>query len=293
MSPRRHSASSSMAAAAMPLAELERWLQVRVDRHPAATSLPMLDGYVAAIVAGPVSISPLDWICPLLAIDADAFNHGGTPEFAAISAVALRHNEISQILSTTPSQFEPMHRRKANGDVDPRPWCQGILCRNAAQAVGVGAVAGRQQRQSWPASAHPAALSRRSGPAVARTGTKRARDQGFSAQRPRRSSSGRRGHVPILDADPLRSRPLITADVGAHTGYGLTNATLLSLRLSSHRSKTLRLDNTQDHIPAAAIWLLNGSHAPFVSRVDLVDDPHSECMCVSAKWTRNILTNLS
>ncbi|WP_063623800.1 UPF0149 family protein [Bradyrhizobium sp. WSM1743] len=126
MSPRRHKASSSMAAAAMPLEELERWLQVRVDQHPAATNLPMLDGYVAAIVAGPVSMSPLDWICPLLAIDADAFNHGGTPEFAAISAVALRHNEISQILSTTPRQFEPMHRRKINGAVDPRPWCQGF-----------------------------------------------------------------------------------------------------------------------------------------------------------------------
>ncbi|MGY3079472.1 hypothetical protein ACVWZZ_005880 [Bradyrhizobium sp. LM6.10] len=293
MSPRRHSASSSMAAAAMPLAELERWLQVRVDRHPAATSLPMLDGYVAAIVAGPVSISPLDWICPLLAIDADAFNHGGTPEFAAISAVALRHNEISQILSTTPSLVRADAPAQSQWRRRSATLVPGILCRNAAQAVGVGAVAGRQQRQSWPASAHPAALSRRSGPAVARTGTKRARDQGFSAQRPRRSSSGRRGHVPILDADPLRSRPLITADVGAHTGYGLTNATLLSLRLSSHRSKTLRLDNTQDHIPAAAIWLLNGSHAPFVSRVDLVDDPHSECMCVSAKWTRNILTNLS
>ncbi|WGR72998.1 MULTISPECIES: UPF0149 family protein [unclassified Bradyrhizobium] len=115
-----------MAAAAMPLAELERWLQARLDQHPAATSLPMLDGYIAAIVAGPVSMSPLDWICPLLAIDADAFNHGGTPEFAAISAVALRHNEISQILSTTPGQFAPMHRRKINGDVDPRPWCQGF-----------------------------------------------------------------------------------------------------------------------------------------------------------------------
>ena len=114
-----------MAIAAMPLAELERWLQARVDQHPAATSLPMLDGYVAAIVAGPVSMSPLDWICPLLAIDADAFNHGGTPEFAAISAVALRHNEISQILSTTPRQFAPMHWRN-DGDVDPRPWCQGF-----------------------------------------------------------------------------------------------------------------------------------------------------------------------
>ena len=126
MSPRRHKAASSMAAAAMPLEELERWLQARVDRHPVATSIPTLDGYVAAIVTGPVSMSPLDWICPLLAIDADAFNHGGTPEFAAISAVALRHNEISQTLSTTPRQFAPMHRREVNGDIDPRPWCQGF-----------------------------------------------------------------------------------------------------------------------------------------------------------------------
>lgn len=81
----------------MPLEELDRWLQARVDRQAAAISLPMLDGYVAAIAAGPVSMSPLDWMCPLLAIDADAFNHGDTPEFAVISAVALRHNEISQI----------------------------------------------------------------------------------------------------------------------------------------------------------------------------------------------------
>src|SRR2546430_2693657 len=85
MSRRRDKASPSMAAAAMSLVQLERWLQDRVERRPVATSLPVLDGYIAAIVAGPVSISPLDWICPLLAIDADAFNHGGTPEFAAIS----------------------------------------------------------------------------------------------------------------------------------------------------------------------------------------------------------------
>ena len=75
----RPSESPAMAAAAKPLAELERWLQDRADRHPVAASIPMLDGYVAAIVAGPVSIDPRDWICPLLAVDADAFNHGGTP----------------------------------------------------------------------------------------------------------------------------------------------------------------------------------------------------------------------
>jgi uncharacterized protein len=122
----RRRPAPSEAAAAMPLAELERWLQKRADRRPVATSIPILDGYVAAIVAGPVSIGPLDWICPLLAIDADAFNHGGTPEFAAISAVVQRHNDISNTLSTAPQRFAPIHRRKPNGDVDPRPWCQGF-----------------------------------------------------------------------------------------------------------------------------------------------------------------------
>ena len=77
-------------------------------------------------MAGPVSISPLDWICPLLAIDADAFNHGGTAEFAAISAVAQHHNAISKTLSTNPDRFEPIHQRKPNGDVDARPWCRGF-----------------------------------------------------------------------------------------------------------------------------------------------------------------------
>ncbi|WP_316161003.1 UPF0149 family protein [Bradyrhizobium sp. SZCCHNRI20481] len=126
MSRRRHSASSSTTAATMSLAELDRWLQDRAERRPVVISLPMLDGYVAAIVAGPVSISPLDWICPLLAIDADAFNHGGTAEFAAISAVVQRHNAISNTLSTNPKQFEPIHPRKPNGDVDARPWCRGF-----------------------------------------------------------------------------------------------------------------------------------------------------------------------
>ena len=110
----------------MPLDELERWLKHRAERHPVATSIPTLDGYVTAIVAGPVSISPLDWICPLLAIDTDAFNHGGTPEFAAISAVVRRHNDISNTLSTAPHQFEPIHPRKPNGEVDARPWCRGF-----------------------------------------------------------------------------------------------------------------------------------------------------------------------
>jgi hypothetical protein len=39
----------------------------------------------------------------------------------------VRHNNISSTLSTAPDRFEPMHRGgKPNGDVDPRPLCQGL-----------------------------------------------------------------------------------------------------------------------------------------------------------------------
>ena len=64
-----------MAKAAIALDELHQWLRGRPDRRPAATNLSMLDGLVTAIVAGPVSFDPREWICPLLAIDADAPQH--------------------------------------------------------------------------------------------------------------------------------------------------------------------------------------------------------------------------
>jgi Uncharacterised protein family (UPF0149) len=141
MSANRCSESPSMVAAAMPLAELEQWLQDRADRRPVATSLPTLDGYIAAIVAGPVSIDPLEWICPLLAVDADAFNHGGTPEFAAICAVAQHHNDNQSRPLDRPGSVRadaPMQaqRRCRSASLVPR-----ILRRHPASDVGLGAAA--------------------------------------------------------------------------------------------------------------------------------------------------------
>jgi uncharacterized protein len=126
MTGRRRVSSASPAVEAMPLDELDRWLRARAERAPAAADIHMLDGFVTAIVAGPVSLDPPAWICPLLAVDAAAFDRGGMPDFAAIAAVAARHNDISNLVSTSPGQFAPLHRRKANGDVDARPWCKGF-----------------------------------------------------------------------------------------------------------------------------------------------------------------------
>ena len=222
MSRRRDKASPSMAAAAMSLVQLERWLQDRVERRPVATSLPVLDGYIAAIVAGPVSISPLDWIRPLLAIDADAFNHGGTPEFAAISAAAQHHTAISKTLSTNPDRFEPIHQRKPNRDVDARPWCLGF---HAAMRPRISAWAPLLDTRNvnhgllLPILVH---CEDDPGPSAARTDKQGPPDRAIPAQRPRRYPGGRRGHASVLDADPLRPRWLTTAYVGAHAGYGQT-----------------------------------------------------------------------
>lgn len=110
----------------MPTDELEEWLRTKANRSPLARSLSALEGFVAAVVAGPVSMDPPTWICPALGVERDAFNHGGTPEFGAICATAVLHNRISDTLTEEPEHFKPRFVIKANGGVDPRPWCQGF-----------------------------------------------------------------------------------------------------------------------------------------------------------------------
>jgi len=128
---RRKTAKTAKTTAdyAMPAERLDRWLRERAASaavlRPTARSLSMLDGFVAAIVVGPVSIAPLDWICPLLGVEPEAFNHD-TEEFAAIAAAAMRFNVIGKGLVEAPDRYEPLFLRGAEGDVDARPWCMGF-----------------------------------------------------------------------------------------------------------------------------------------------------------------------
>jgi uncharacterized protein len=122
-------AKTTMADYAMSFEQLGQWMSERARapalRHPRATSLSMLDGAVAAVVAGPVSMASEEWVCPLLGVDPDAFNHD-TEEFSAIAATLMRHNAISETLSTRPESFEPLFVRSPDGEVDPQPWCMGF-----------------------------------------------------------------------------------------------------------------------------------------------------------------------
>ncbi len=121
--------AKTMADYAMSFERLGLWMSERAKstllRHPQATSLSMLDGSVTAVVAGPVSMNPEEWVCPLLGVDPDAFNHD-TEEFSAIAATLMRHNAISNTLSTKPESFQPLFLSGPEGEVDPRPWCIGF-----------------------------------------------------------------------------------------------------------------------------------------------------------------------
>jgi uncharacterized protein len=122
-------AKTTMADYAMSFDELGLWMSERAKsptlRHPQATSLSMLDGAIAAIVAGPVSMMQEEWVCPLLGVDPDDFNHD-TRTFSAIAATLMRHNAIGETLSTEPKSFEPLFVRTHEGEVDARPWCEGF-----------------------------------------------------------------------------------------------------------------------------------------------------------------------
>ena len=67
-----------MADYAMSFDQLGLWINECAKSttlpHPQATSLSMLEGAVAAVVAGPISMIPEEWVCPLL---------GGIPPGAA------------------------------------------------------------------------------------------------------------------------------------------------------------------------------------------------------------------
>jgi yecA family protein len=121
--------AKTMADYAMSFERLGLWIGGRARSatlpHPQATSLSMLDGAVAAVVAGPVSMMPEEWVCPLLGVDPDDFNHD-TETFSAIAATLTRHNAIVNALSTKPESFEPLFVRTPNGEVDARAWCTGF-----------------------------------------------------------------------------------------------------------------------------------------------------------------------
>ena len=104
--------------------EFAQWLSQRPSAW--GKNLSIIDGFVTAVVVGPVSMHPLKWICPLIGIEPEAFDTGGTPEFAAIMAVTRWHNTISDTLSEE-RDLKPLFTTDAKGQITAHDWCAGFM----------------------------------------------------------------------------------------------------------------------------------------------------------------------
>jgi uncharacterized protein len=151
-----------------------------------------------------------EWICPLLGIEIDAFNHGGPPEFAAISAVAVRHNAIVETLTNAPKTFEPIFARKPNRDIDAGPWCEGFYAAMRLRLSAWGTAQESRRHQSRSVVADPVPLRRRSGAPDARSAKTGARNRTVQPNSLQGHSGRRRRDASVLDADAVQD-PIVAA----------------------------------------------------------------------------------
>jgi uncharacterized protein len=109
----------------MDLDALDRWLK-REQPAGKINNVSMLDGYVTAIVVGPVSIPPDEWFVDLLGSNGHIGSAHGKA-LAAIQAISQRHNAIGDVLATAPQTYAPIFQRADDGTVFAEPWCLGFL----------------------------------------------------------------------------------------------------------------------------------------------------------------------
>lgn len=120
-----HPARRKRTPKAMTLEQLERWIDALYPA-PRVNSVSMLDGYLTAIIVGPCSISPYEWMRHMLGPH-DDIGTEGTMQAAAIAAVVARFNAVSEGLSMAPERYAPIFERTDDGTVLAGPWCMGFL----------------------------------------------------------------------------------------------------------------------------------------------------------------------
>lgn len=109
----------------MSIEQLNIWLST-LEPAPKVDGMSMLDGYLTAIVIGPHSIPPDEWLVNLLGARGRIATASAST-LAAVTAIVGRFNAISEGLATDPKQHAPIFEKTDDGQVLPQPWCMGFL----------------------------------------------------------------------------------------------------------------------------------------------------------------------
>ena len=116
---RPHTTRRRRTSKAMTLEELEDWID-HLEPSPRVDGVSMLDGYLAAVIIGPCSISPYEWMDHMLGPHGD-IRMEGAKQTAAIMGVVDRFNAVSENRDTghvncareSKSQIGPVYTRRS------------------------------------------------------------------------------------------------------------------------------------------------------------------------------------
>ena len=90
--------------------ELDEIFRGKGDNDTVGMSL--IDGLIAALVAGPVFVDPREWLPLIFAGRLPALDDG-TPEYLAVNTIFNRYNEVSATLADHPSAYRPIFMHDA------------------------------------------------------------------------------------------------------------------------------------------------------------------------------------
>jgi yecA family protein len=87
--------------------------------------MSLIDGLIAALVAGPVLVHPEEWL-PLIFNGRVPNGLAGTPEHLAVNTIFNRYNEVSAILADHPKAYRPIFMFDADRLVVDH-WAVGFM----------------------------------------------------------------------------------------------------------------------------------------------------------------------
>ena len=103
--------------------------RLRGDGHNDYVGMSAIDGLIAAIVAGPVPVTPAVWLPNVLGGAVPQTKHGSIEE-RLVNTVLNRHDEVDHLLAHAPGDYYPIFMRD-NGKTIVDAWAIGF-------ALGLG-----------------------------------------------------------------------------------------------------------------------------------------------------------
>jgi uncharacterized protein len=108
----------------LTLEQLETWFD-KARPQPPCEGVSMLNGFLTGLVAGPVFITPNDWMGEVIGVHEERAVIG-TKAQAVIDTIVDHYNLIAWQLET-PGRYHPVFMRTDGGEVLPGQWADGFF----------------------------------------------------------------------------------------------------------------------------------------------------------------------